>query len=41
MVIKNIKNAEVSIISKNLDNIEIKKITKLIKNFKKTFNKVS
>jgi ribonuclease D len=40
-IIKNIKNAEVSIISKNLDNIEIKKITKLIKNFKKTFNKVS
>ena len=40
-IIKNIKNSEVSIISKNLDNIEIKKITKLIKNFKKTFNKVS
>ena len=40
-IIKNIKNAAVSIISKNLDNIEIKKITKLIKNFKKTFNKVS
>ena len=40
-IIKNIKIAEVSIISKNLDNIEIKKITKLIKNFKKTFNKVS
>jgi len=40
-IIKNINNAEVSIISKNLDNIEIKKITKLIKNFKKTFNKVS
>jgi ribonuclease D len=38
-IIKNIKNSEVSIISKNLDNIEIKKITKLIKNFKKTFNK--
>ena len=31
----------VSIISKNLKNIEIKKLTKLIKNFKKTFNKVS
>ena len=40
-IIKNIKNAVVSIISKNLENIEIKKITKLIKNFKRTFNKVS
>jgi len=40
-IIKNIKNVEVSIVSKNLEKIEIKKITKLIKNFKKTFNKVS
>ena len=40
-IIKNIKVAEVSIISKNLENIEIKKITKLIKNFKETFNKVN
>ena len=40
-IIKNIKNAEFSIISKNLKNIEVKKITKLIKNFKRAFNKVS
>jgi len=40
-IIKNIKNTEFTIISKNLKNIEIKKLTKLIKKFKKTFNKVS
>ena len=40
-IIKYIKNREFSIISKNLKNIEVKKITKLIKNFKRTFNKVS
>ncbi|MBJ7489073.1 MAG: hypothetical protein JHC45_01140 [Candidatus Fonsibacter sp.] len=40
-IIKNIKNTEFTIISKNLKKIEIKKLTKLIKNFKKTLNKVS
>lgn len=40
-IMNNIKNSEFSIISKNLENIEIKKLTKLIKNFKKNFNEVS
>jgi len=40
-IIKNIKNEETSINSQNLKNIEIKNFTKLINNFKKSFNKVS
>jgi ribonuclease D len=39
-IISNIKNEENFINSKNLNNIEIKYLTKLITNFKKTFNKV-
>ncbi|MSP06932.1 MAG: ribonuclease D [Candidatus Fonsibacter sp.] len=38
-IIKNIKNEKISIISKNLKNIEIKNLTKLTKDFKKTFSK--
>ena len=40
-IISNIKNEENFINSKNLNNIEIKNLTKLITNFKKTFNNVS
>ena len=40
-IISNIKNEGNFINSKNLNNIEIKNLTKLITNFKKTFNKVS
>ena len=40
-IIKNIKKDEISISSKNLNNIDIKKLTDLIKNFKKNLNKVS
>ena len=40
-IIKNIKKDEISISSKNLSNIDIKKLTDLIKNFKKNLNKVS
>jgi ribonuclease D len=40
-IISNIKNGGNFINSKNLNNIEIKNLTKLITNFKKTFNKVS
>ena len=40
-IISNIKNNGNFINSKNLNNIEIKNLTKLITNFKKTFNKVS
>jgi ribonuclease D len=40
-IISNIKNDGNFINSKNLNNIEIKNLTKLITNFKKTFNKVS
>ena len=40
-IIKNIKKDEISISSKNLNNIDIKKLTNLIKNFKKNLNKVS
>ena len=39
-IIKNIKKDEISISSKNLNNIDIKKLTDLIKNFKKNLNKV-
>jgi ribonuclease D len=39
-IISNIKNEGNFINSKNLNNIEIKNLTKLITNFKKTFNKV-
>ena len=40
-IIKNVKDEETSINLKNLKNIEIKNFTKLINNFKKSFNKVS
>jgi ribonuclease D len=40
-IISNIKNEGNFINSKNLNNIEIKNLTKLITNFKKTFNNVS
>jgi ribonuclease D len=40
-IISNIKNEGNFINSKNLNNIEIKNLTKLITNFKKTFNKIS
>jgi ribonuclease D len=40
-IISNIKNEGNFINSKNLNNIEIKNLTKLITNFKKTFNKVN
>jgi ribonuclease D len=40
-IISNIKNNGNFINSKNLNNIEIKNLTKLITNFKKTFNKVN
>ncbi|NBZ97610.1 MAG: hypothetical protein EBS46_02385 [Proteobacteria bacterium] len=40
-IIKNVKDEETSINSQNLKNIEIKNFTKLINNFKKSFNKVS
>jgi ribonuclease D len=40
-IISNIKNGGNFINSKNLNNIEIKNLTKLITNFKKTFNNVS
>jgi ribonuclease D len=40
-IISNIKNERNFINSKNLNNIEIKNLTKLITNFKKTFNNVS
>jgi len=40
-IIRNIKNEEVSIVSKNLKKIEIKNLLILIKNFKKTYNEVS
>jgi len=40
-IIKNVKDEETSINSKNLKNIEIKNFKKLINNFKKSFNKVS
>jgi ribonuclease D len=40
-IISNIKNERNFINSKNLNNIEIKNLTKLIANFKKTFNKVN
>ena len=40
-IISNIKNKGNFINSKNLNNIEIKNLTKLITNFKKTFNKIS
>ena len=40
-IISNIKNEGNFINSENLNNIEIKNLTKLITNFKKTFNKVS
>jgi ribonuclease D len=40
-IISNIKNEGDFINSKNLNNIEIKNLTKLITNFKKTFNKVN
>ena len=40
-IIKNIKKDEISISSKNLNNTNIKKLTNLIKNFKKTSNKVN
>ena len=40
-IISNIKNEGNFINSKNLNNIEIKNLTKLIANFKKTFNKVN
>jgi ribonuclease D len=40
-IISNIKNEGNFINSKNLNNIEIKNLTKLIANFKKTFNNVS
>jgi ribonuclease D len=40
-IIRNIKNEEVSIVSKNLKKIEIKNLLILIKNFKKTYNDVS
>jgi ribonuclease D len=40
-IISNIKNEDDFINSKNLNNIEIKNLTKLITNFKKTFNKVN
>ena len=40
-IIKNIKKDEISISSKNLNNIDIKKLTDLIKNFKKNLNKVN
>jgi len=39
-IIKNVKDEETSINSKNLKNIEIENFTKLINNFKKSFNKV-
>jgi ribonuclease D len=40
-IIRNIKNEEISIISKNLKKIEIINLTKLIKDLKKTFNKIN
>ena len=40
-IIKNIKKEEVSISSKYLNNTDIKKLENLIKNFKKTSNKVN
>jgi len=40
-IIRNIKNEEISIISKNLKNVEIINLTKLIKDLKKTFNKIN
>ena len=40
-IIKNVKDEETSINSQNLKNIEIENFTKLINNFKKSFNKVS
>jgi ribonuclease D len=40
-IISNIKNEGNFINSKNLNNIEIKNLTKLIANFKKTFNKIN
>ena len=40
-IISNIKKEGNFINSKNLNNIEVKNLTKLITNFKKTFNKVS
>ena len=40
-IIRNIKNEEISIVSKNLKNIEIKNLTKLTADFKKTFNKAN
>jgi len=40
-IIKSVKNKETSINSQNLKKIEIKNFTKLINNFKKSFNKVS
>ncbi|MEY3371281.1 MAG: hypothetical protein RLZZ392_317 [Pseudomonadota bacterium] len=40
-IIRNIKNEEISIISKNLKKIEIINLTKLIKDLKKTFSKIN
>ena len=40
-IIRNIKNEEISIDSKNLKNIEIKNLTKLIVDLKKNFNKIN
>ena len=40
-IIRNIKNQEISIVSKNLKKIEIKNLSVLIKNLKKTYNKIS
>ena len=40
-IIRNIKNEEISIDSKNLKNIEIKNLTKLLVDLKKNFNKIN